>query len=329
MTMVQVPDALLQRLREDRRFLITSHANPDGDAVGTSVGLARMLRRLGKATQVWLRDAPPSLYAPCVEGERLHLGTEPPEGHLDSFDAAIVLECPTLDRTGIESHLGELPLVNIDHHLGNEHYGVVNWVDSAAPAVGEMVLRIAQALRLELDDVTATALFMALTTDTGGFRFANATARAFAAGASLVSEGAHPEQVSKWLYESRPASSVCLIGEALRTLELHADGRVATIAVTAEMFRRCEATQSDTEGLIDYPRSIRGVDVVGMVRELPDGGFKASLRSRGELDVEVLARRHEGGGHKNAAGFSLPEADLETARRLVVEELSELVRERS
>lgn len=323
--MVQVPDALLKRLRADNRFLITSHRNPDGDAVGTSVGVARLLRRVGKATTVWLRDEPPALYHPAIVGENLYTGAEPPSGFPEVYDAAIVLECPSLDRSGLEEALGDLPLINIDHHLGNELYGVVNWVDSAAPAVGEMALLMARALKIELDEAVATPLFLALVTDTGGFRFANATERAFTAGADLVREGARPELVSQWLYESRPLATVRLIGDALETLELDHGGKVATIVVTAEMFERCGATSSDTEGLIDYPRSIAGVETVALVRELPEGGSKVSLRSRGSLDVESIARRNGGGGHKNAAGFTLAESTVEAARQLVARELGELV----
>lgn len=324
MTSVPVPDALIDRLRADQRFLITSHLHPDGDAVGTSVGMARLLRRLGKATQVWLHDEPAALYAPVIEGERLHNGPEPPPGYPDAFDSVIVLECPTLDRSGLEQHLSTLPAINIDHHLGNELYGVVNWVDSAAPAVGEMTLLLARALRLELDRDAATPLYMALVTDTGGFRFANATERAFSAAAELVREGARPERVSQWLFESRPESTIRLIGEALRTLEIEPGGSVATLLVTGEMFASCGATQSDTEGLIDYPRSVEGVETVALVRELPAGGFKVSLRSRGDLDVESIARRHGGGGHKNAAGFNVDGNGVEAVRSQVARELVEL-----
>lgn len=325
MTTVTVPDAIVDRIRSGQRFLITSHLNPDGDAVGTAVGTARLLRHLGKATQVWLHDPPPSLYLPMVDTERIHVGDEPPAGFPDAWDTVVMLECPTLDRCGLESAVNQLPMINIDHHLGNEHYGAANWVDSAAPAVGEMVLRIAKAMHLDLDAPTATALYLALETDTGGFRFANTTARAFEAAAELVGAGARPERVSQWLYDSRPLSTVRLLGTALDSLELSPNGRVAIVSVTLETYRSCDASQSDTEGLIDYPRSIEGVEAVALIRELEEGGFKISLRSRGEINVEAIARRHGGGGHRNAAGFKLAERDLATVRRQVLGELSELV----
>jgi bifunctional oligoribonuclease and PAP phosphatase NrnA len=301
----KAPEDLLRRIRQGNRFLLTSHVNPDGDAIGSELGLARLLRGLGKGAVVWNRDPTPAVYRPLPGSERIHVGEEPPAGFPDMFDAIIVLECPSPDRTGIEKHLAERPVVNIDHHLGNQCYGAVNWVDSAAPAVGEMVFRLAQGLKVSLEPEVAACLYLTLVTDTGGFRFSNATPAAFEAAASLVREGAHPEQVSQWLYESQPLGVVRLLGEMLQSLEIHEEGRVATGRLTRAMFDKVGANPGDSEGLIDSIRSIAGVDAVALIREREDGSHKISLRSRGEVDVEKIARHHSGGGHRNAAGFTL------------------------
>jgi phosphoesterase RecJ-like protein len=319
----KAPEDLLRRIRQGNRFLLTSHVNPDGDAVGSALGLARVLRGLGKGAVVWIRDETPSIYHPLPGSERIHRGEEPPAGFPEVFDAAIVLECPSLDRTGLEERLQGMTLINIDHHLGNQHYGAFNWVDSAAPAVGEMIYRLAQGLKAALDPETATALYLTLVTDTGGFRFSNATPAAFEAAAALVREGAHPEQVSQWLYESQPLAVVRLLCEMLQTLSLHAEGRVATVTLTPEMFARAGAAAGDAEGLIDVPRSIAGVEAVALVRRRDDGTHKVSLRSRGEVDVEKIARHHGGGGHKNAAGFTVEgAAATDQVRQDVVSELA-------
>jgi phosphoesterase RecJ-like protein len=335
---MKAPEDLLRKIRQGNRFLLTSHINPDGDAIGSELGLARVLRRLGKGAVVWNRDETPAIYRPLPGSDRVHIGTEPPAGFPEKFDALVVLECPSPDRTGIEQHLGALPVINIDHHLGNQHYGVVNWVDSAAPAVGEMVFRLAQALKVALEPEIASCLYLTLVTDTGGFRFSNATPAAFEAAAALVREGAHPEQVAQWLYESQPEPVVRLLGELLQTLKLHDGGRIATVRLDPEMFERVGAAASDSEGLIDTPRSIAGVEAVALIRRRPDGTHKVSLRSRGEVDVEKIARHHGGGGHRNAAGFALPEAAAPAAQpgaapaesteqvlEQVVAELSELL----
>lgn len=321
MSTTKAPEDLLKQLRSDHRFLLISHMNPDGDAIGSSLGLARILRSIGKGAVVWNHDEVPKLYRPLVGSERVHTGKAPPSGYPDSFDAIITLECPSLDRTGVESAIEDIPIINIDHHLGNEHYGQVNWVDTAAPSLGEMIYRIARGLMIELDEDTATALYLTLVTDTGGFRFSNATTAAFEAAGALVTEGARPEQVAQWLYESQPESAIRLLSEMLPTLEIH-DLRIATAVITTEMFDKAEAKAGDTEGLIDYPRSIAGVEAAALIRQVDKDQFKVSLRSRGEVDVEKIARRNGGGGHRNAAGF-LAEGDLDSVREKTVEELQQ------
>ncbi len=323
MTATKAPEEVLQTIRKGNRFLLTSHVNPDGDAIGSEVALARILRRLGKGAVIWNLHPTPNLYR-CLPGsDRIHGGSEPPAGFPDMFHGIIVLECPSLDRTGLEEHLGALPILNIDHHLGNQHYGAVNWVDSAAPAVGEMVHRLALGLRLDLDPDTVTCLLLTLVTDTGGFRYSNASSLAFETAAALVREGARPEQVAQWLYESQPPGSLRLLGEMLRTLRLDCDGRIASALLLAEMYQRAEAEAGDAEGLIDYPRSIAGVEAVALIKELGQGRYKISLRSRGEVDVEKVARHYGGGGHRNAAGCEI-EGELETVREQVIRDLEAL-----
>jgi phosphoesterase RecJ-like protein len=322
MAPTKAPEDLLRSLRQGNRFLLTSHVNPDGDAIGSELGLARVLRSLGKGAVVWNLDPVPSIYRGLPGAGRIHTGAEPPAGYPEKFDGVIVLECPSPDRTGIESHVGELPVINVDHHLGNQHYGGVNWVDSAAPAVGEMVYRLAQGLKINLDPETATLLLLTLYTDTGGFRFANAGAAAFEAAASLVRDGSDPVTVARWIYESRPEASMRLLAEMLAGLELHADGRVALVRLDPAMFERAGAEPGDSEGLIDFPRSIAGVEAVALLRGRDDGTVKASLRSRGEVDVESVARRRGGGGHKNAAGFTVEAAEADGLAAAVVAELT-------
>lgn len=315
----KAPEDLLKQLRAGHRFVLISHMNPDGDAIGSSLALARILRSLGKGAVVWNHDEVPKVYRHLVGSERVHTGPVPPAGYPETFDALIALECPALDRTGVESAIEDIPIINIDHHLGNSHYGKVNWVDTAAPSLGEMIYRIARGLMVELDQETATALYLTLVTDTGGFRFSNSTPAAFEAAAALVTEGARPEQVAQWLYESQPMSAINLLTEMLPTLEVH-DDRIATSIITQEMFEKAGASTADTEGLIDYPRSVAGVEAAALIRQVGDQQFKVSLRSRGSVDVEKIARRNGGGGHRNAAGFRA-DGSLEAVRSQVVEQL--------
>jgi len=318
---MNVPDSLLRALRQGQRFLLSGHANPDGDSIGSALGLSRILRALGKGAVIWNRDATPQIYRRLPGADRIFCGESPPPGFPEAFDTVIALECPTLDRTGLDSELAALPVLNVDHHLGNTHYGVQNWVDTAAPSLGQMIHRLSRALNAPPDADTATCLYLTLVTDTGGFRFANATEGAFTAAAELVREGARPQQVAEWLYESQPEGMMRLLGELLGSLQLHDEGRVATALLLPDMFDRAGATPADTEGLIDYPRSIAGVQAVGLVRQIGESELKVSLRSRGAIDVQKLALRHGGGGHKNAAGFRIL-GDPEKVRLGVAEDLA-------
>lgn len=297
-----IPESLIDRIRRHRRFLVTSHMNPDGDAIGTELGLARLLHRAGKSATVWNFHPTPPPFRALPGAADIHVGSAPPAAFPEGFDCVVVLECPTLDRSGLHEALASFPLLNIDHHLGNPSYGVENWIDTTAAAVGVMVADLARAMGMPIDPETADCLLLALVSDTGGFRFSNATREAFEAAAKLVAEGARPERISQWLHESQSEGSVRLLGELLQTLELHAAGRIATVHLTAEMFRRAGAGAGDSEGLVDAPRSIAGVEAVAMLREIGPEEWKVSLRSRGAVDVQAIAQRRGGGGHRNAAG---------------------------
>jgi phosphoesterase RecJ-like protein len=299
-----VPEAVRDRLAAAETVLLTSHANPDGDAIGTELGLARALRALGKHVSIWNLHRSPAVYAQLPGAGDIHVGEAPPPGFPEAFDLGVALECPSLERTGLAPALASLPLLNIDHHLGNTGYGVAQWVDPQMPAVGVMAAELALALGGRLDREAASCMLLALVTDTGGFRFGNATPEAFRAAARLVELGADVERVSLWIYESQPEPAVRLLGELLGTLERH-HGRIATVHLT----------------LIDTPRAIAGVDAVALFRELGPGRWKVSLRSRGAVDVERIARAHGGGGHHNAAGCVF-EGSLATAQSTFVAALA-------
>ncbi len=324
MTVVPPPAELLDVIRKADRVLLTSHANPDGDAIGSELAMARILRKMGKTVTIWNKDTTPTIYARLPGASEIQVGDDPPAGFPESFDLAIPIECPTVDRSGLEVHLEKLPLVDIDHHLGNSNYGLAQWVDTEAPSAGEMLYRLAEALDVELDAETATLLYLTIVTDTGGFRFSNATAQAFASAAQLVRLGASPEQVSVWVYESLPLGTLKLLTEMLGSLELHSNGRIATVELTPEMFVTAGASKDDSEGLIDYPRSVAGVEAVALFRTLPGGDVKVSLRSRGETDVAAVANRNQGGGHRNAAGCRLAENTADARANLIKELLTAL-----
>jgi phosphoesterase RecJ-like protein len=215
-------------------------------------------------------------------------------------------------------------VLNIDHHRANPCYGEVNYVDEEAPAVGEMVWRMYLETGCALSADAATNLFVAVSTDTGDFRYSNATSRAFRTAAALVEAGARPAQVAEWVHQGRAQASVRLLGEALRTLEIECGGRLASLAVDQEAFRRAHATPADTEDIISTPRSIAGVEVVAFFKQWEPGVIHISLRSKAEIDVRRVAVELGGGGHTNAAGCTV-HGELSKVSRQVRARLAQLL----
>lgn len=301
------PNAALGLLTGVRRVLITSHAAPDGDALGSELGLAELLRSLAVDAVVCNRDPSPASLAFLPGIEDIQVRSCLPEGWPDGFDLVVVLECPGLDRPGLEE-LDRRPILNIDHHLGNELYGKVNYVDEEAPAVGEMIMRMAVAAGVAITGTMATSLYTALVTDTGDFRYSNATPRAFEAAGLLVSAGARPDSIADALWQHVPIRVLRLTAEVLTTLELLAAGRVAVITCDLAALQRAGARREDTENLINYPRSIDGVEVAVLFKTLDRDReeVRVSLRSRGAVDVQAVASHFGGGGHRNAAGCTIP-----------------------
>jgi len=254
---------------------------------------------------VWNRDETPTIYRPLPGSERVHNGPEPPAGFPEVFDAIIVLECPSPDRTGLEEHLGALPVINIDHHLGNQHYGVINWVDTAAPAVGEMVYRLAQSLKLALEPETASCLYLTLVTDTGGFRFSNTRPHTLRVAADLLETGVDPEQIYLEVYARAPEGRPRLFAEALQTLVVEPEYGLAWVTVPPGAIERHNVSSDDLDGVVEFPRSIQGVRMALLFREIAQGRVKVSLRSVGDVDVARFAKGYGGGGHTKAAGLSL------------------------
>lgn len=296
--------AAVALLKRAKRVLITSHSAPDGDAIGSELGVLELVERLGGTACVVNRDPHPASLAFLPGLDRITVAESLPTGFERDFDLAVVLECPGLDRPGLEG-FDRLPILNVDHHLANERYGVLDFVDEEAPAVGEMVLAMAEAAGVAVTPAMATCLYTALVTDTGDFRYSNATPRAFAAAARLVAAGAAPHVIAEGLHEHVPERVVRLTAAVLGSLELLAGGRLALIACDAAMLAAAGAQPQDTESLINTPRSIDGVEVAVLIKDFANSGVRVSLRSRGGVDVQAIARNFGGGGHRNAAGCTI------------------------
>lgn len=290
-------DAIVHRLKAGHRFVLSSHQRPDGDAVGSALAAAFALRRMGKeATVVMDGAAPPSLQPFPGVGEII---VSP--AVTETYDAAIIMECSTLDRTGV-SGLDRSPVINIDHHPGNARYGVVNWVDESAAACGELVAALIDALDVPLDPAIATHLYLTILTDTGSFHFSHLTAHTFDLARRMVEAGADPVGIARTHYDSNTLGRVRLFGSVLSGMQLGPDGRVAVLAVTRQMAEEADGTYDDTEGLINFPLSVKEIQAVAFLKEQASGDWRISMRSKGTVDVGAISQAFGGGGHKNASG---------------------------
>jgi len=305
--------AILQVLQKGERFLVCSHTRFDGDAVGSALALGMLLRQMGKRADLVSATRIPDLYRrlPGADSIRTALRVH------DRYDAAILLECDGLVRTGLHG-LDRQFLINIDHHISGRPFAQVNWIDHQAVSTGEMISRLARAAGAVLTPEMATCLYTTVLTDTGGFCYGTVQESTFALAGDLVRPGADPVAIAQQMYFSVPASKLLLLGTALQRLTR--EGRLAWLLVTQQDMVRTGAAEEDCEGIVNIALSIAGIEAAFFLRELPDGHVRVSLRSKGELNVAAIAARLGGGGHENAAGCTL-EGPLRRAIHQILGEL--------
>ena len=295
--------ALLEAFRSTPRFILTSHARPDGDAIGSVLALAEILEQLGCQTDIVLVDPIPFIYRTLPNIGRIHHAASASDIVPDPGVTAIVLECDGIERTGLLG-LDDRCLINIDHHASGRHFAYLNWIDEHACAVAAMVYRIAVAANVEITPSMATCLYTAILSDTGSFTYSSTNAETFALAQDLTARGANPCQIARDVYFSNPASKIRLLGTALSNLRT--DGPLAWTWVTNQDMDSAGAEAEDCEGVVNYLISIHGVESAVFLRELPSASqFRLSIRSKGKIDVAQVAESFGGGGHRSASGCTL------------------------
>jgi bifunctional oligoribonuclease and PAP phosphatase NrnA len=307
-----------QELRTADRFLLTTHEGPDGDALGSLLATHKLLQQIGKDSVMFLaaKEFPlPVEYRFLPLEEVFH---EPP---VDVVDRVLVfLDCGNIDRMPVDFlRRGEAKILNLDHHHDNTRFGTLNLVDTGASCTAEIVFRLARLLGAEITHEIATALYVALVTDTGRFMYENTGPDAHRMAAELIEAGVDVHDIYRRLYERVPLEKLHLIARALQRIERLDECRLAVTYISAEDYFETGSNESLTEGIIDHVRALEGAEVAAMIRDKTDGGTRArkvSLRSAtGRVDVSAIAQRYGGGGHPRAAGFS---TDLTYAELLEV-----------
>ncbi len=308
----------IQRISElihrGKRFLVTTHRNPEGDALGSALALANAFKEGGKEVVVYNLDPVPYMlqFLPMSDQVVHQIPKD------KKYDAVFVVDCGDLKLVGEEFEKfrpGQM-LVNIDHHRTNPGYGEINVVVPKASASGEVVYHILEAAFLKITSDVAVCIYTAIYTDTGAFHYSNTSPEALEITARMVREGAEPARIAEELYDSHPKGRLDLLGLVLQTLEVRDSGEVASIFVTQKMFQKTGTSNEHVEGFVGYPRSIKGVEIAFSLREVEKEKWRVSLRSKGKYDVSKIAIQLGGGGHHNAAGGDV-QGTLEEAKKKV------------
>jgi phosphoesterase RecJ-like protein len=308
---------ICEAIHRGRRFLLSSHARPDGDSIGSQLALAFALDHLGKTVQIVNRDAAPDHYREFPGLDRIVIADR--VGPELQADAVVVLECSDLSRTGVDGLDGRF-IINIDHHSGNRMYGALNWFDESAAACGEMVFDLIRSLGVPLTREIATHIYLAILTDTGSFHHSNITPRTFDICRQTVEAGVNPAAMARRVFDSNSIGKLKLIGALLDKMELTDGGRLAVLWMDDAMLDACGCTHNDTEGVINLPLTAREVQAVVFFKVVASGDVRVSMRSKYDVDVRLVANEHGGGGHKNAAGFTVP-GPLEAVRPEIIARL--------
>ena len=283
-------------IQEKTSFLVCGHVRPDGDCIGSQLALYFFLKELGKTVRLY--NAGPVLdYFHFVPGIR-----EITNSFDKDFksDVCFFLDCGAPDRA-IENIKPCGLLINIDHHKSNEEFGDINYIDPIASSVGEQLFHIITAMKKPITKDMATCMYLSLLSDTGGFRYSNTRSLTFLVAAELVKAGAEPSAIAESLFENKSPASIWVKGRVLENLEYQCQGRLVWGEITQEMYRSV-GEENEPEGLVGEMRSIAGVEMSILCHEIREGGMRAGLRSRGDLDVSRLAAEMGGGGHPNASG---------------------------
>ncbi|HBY99771.1 MAG TPA: hypothetical protein DEO84_00490 [candidate division Zixibacteria bacterium] len=306
---------IVKILREKDRFLITSHKDPDGDSIGSQLALYRALSDSGKLARAVNQGALPEKYS-FLDPQGIIGFENAPSMFIP--EAVIILECPTLERIGFVSGLipDSAVVVNIDHHQDNDNYGSLNFVDIKSCAVGELLYFILDEGKFEITPLIAEDLYAAMICDTGNFRFASTTARGMRIAADLVERGANPKNIFDNIFGKASPGTLRLLGLTLASLNVAGNGLISYMQITQESVRKAQARIEDSEGFIDFSLGVAGVRLGILFKEVGSNEVKISVRSQNGLDAAAFAGRFNGGGHTNAAGFT-----IKRPLKLVVEDV--------
>jgi len=315
----QVPDQITETLRQAESILIVCHVFPDADAIGSQLALGNILESLGKKIFYYCEEFVSGMYEFMPGSEQLDNNFP----DISQFDAAVAVDCGDRFRLGneVDTLLQIHPFVVIDHHAGHREFGDIRWVEADRSSTAEMVFDLALALNAEISYDAAYNFYAAIVSDSGSFKYESTSAYTFQVASYLLNLGVIPSEVAGKLFDNYSENRLRLLEKVLGSLELYAEGQIAVITATNEMFEVSGAKREDTEEFINLPRAVRSVKVAAFLKETLDGYIKVSLRAKGECDVSLVALKFGGGGHRNASGYRAKDTTLGEVSNELLQEL--------
>lgn len=310
---------IIDAIRPRQRFVISSHSRPDGDSIGSQLAMAYALTDLGKDVVIVNKDLAPGPILQFAGVADIVIASQVEE----QFDAAIIMECSDLARTGV-SGLNRSFVINIDHHPGNTGFGDINWFDSSAAACGEMVFELVRTLGVRISPEIATHVYLAILTDTGSFHYSGITPRTFDICKQALEAGVDPVQVARMVYDSSHLGRLKLFGAVLSDMQIDQSGRIAIVYVDHAMAHAAGGTYEDTEGLVNLPLTVKEIEAVIFFKQEKNNEYRVSLRSKGDIDIGAVAKDYGGGGHKNAAGCTV-RGDIAELRKVLVDKVEHAI----
>ncbi|MEW9121886.1 MAG: bifunctional oligoribonuclease/PAP phosphatase NrnA [Thermotaleaceae bacterium] len=306
-------------LEKGKRVLILPHIHPDGDTIGSSIALSLALKKNKKEVFILAEDEIPQ-NLDFLPLENIHWKI--PSGFQP--DIVIAVDASDVKRLGKRADFihAEIATVNLDHHVTNDYFAQYNYVDFQAAATGEVIYALLPFLKVSLDDKIATSIYTAISTDTGSFKYDNTTAKTHQIVSELLRYSIDLSSITTALYQNKPFSQIKLLGEALNTLELYYSGKLAVIGITREMLENAKADISVVDGLIEFARDIKGVEVAVLLKNLSENEIKVGLRSKYDIDVSKIALLFGGGGHKKASGCTIF-STIENAKKQIIDVLKD------
>ena len=311
---------VIKKIKDGHHFLITSHTKLDGDALGSELALYCMLIDLGKKAVIYNEDKTPEHYSFLPSSKKIVHELE----DVNNYDVAFILDCSELERVGEKAkEIAKIKtLINIDHHISNNGFSPLKLWDGQASSTGELIFRLFEKMDAKMSPEICTNLYAAILTDTGGFRYANTTKDTLWAAGKLVENGADPQWISENIYENDPPVKIKLMKKTIETLSLDFQNQVGSLVVTQSALTESGATYEHTEGFVEIPRSVKGISISILYTQLEDNYYKLSLRSKGKISVEKIAKKFGGGGHANAAACRI-KGNIEAVKEEVLKAIKE------